>query len=419
MGSNGTLDNNMAVDMNMNSGIDYEYNPAGENMGGNFNMAYSGQSMKIEDSRVDGDVGKSLERMMAERNNMNKQLESMSKKGNMNGENNKNNNFFFLNNKKKKKKKRREEDIDEELEKLEIEISLMEEETNKNNRKNKKNKKNNKDKEVKEDKMELEIKEEDEEEKEDKEDKKKALIKLLMTAKEKDKEKEKNIEIMENKTIEIIAGEITESECYNDYMYNMEEEIEIVDIEIEDIEINKRSDDNIKSNNNKLYIEYDGKEHEIELDENYYNREEIVEYINEGLRENEIEVECEIKDGRFEFRGKKRFSMNNREGSILYYLGFIKSSYINKESYISERTINIGDNIFYIVIDNIEDEPLFRVDMDNGRIEKLLKIKRARTDYLTIKYYRNEKDIIKNDINYNFFFERDNRIKMNITFVRS
>ena len=110
-----------------------------------------------------------------------------------------------------------------------------------------------------------------------------------------------------------------------------------------------------------MYIEEEGREEKyIEMEDNYYNREEIVEYINEGLRENKIEIECMIEGGRFEFRGRNKFKMYNKEGSILYYLGFNKNSYINKERYKAEKSINIGDNIFYIVLENICERPLFR-----------------------------------------------------------
>ena len=76
--------------------------------------------------------------------------------------------------------------------------------------------------------------------------------------------------------------------------------------------------------------------------------------------------------------------------------------------------IGIGDNIFYLVIENISTEPLFLIDNDLGTINKLQNINdEYKLDHLIIKFYRTYKDIIKNNKEYNFFFEQNHKIKFN------
>ena len=109
--------------------------------------------------------------------------------------------------------------------------------------------------------------------------------------------------------------------------------------------------------------------------------------------------------------------MNYDENSILPYLGFIKSSYFNKFKYEAENSINIGDNIFYLVIENISDEPLFLIDMDTNNIIKLVDLNShildtIEIDHLIIKFYKTKNFIIKNNKEYSFFFENDHKIEL-------
>jgi hypothetical protein len=108
--------------------------------------------------------------------------------------------------------------------------------------------------------------------------------------------------------------------------------------------------------------------------------------------------------------------------SILPYLGFSKSTYFNKTIYEAESSINIGDNIFYLVIENISDHPMFLIDMDLKKITKLLYFnineddhdQNYILDHLIIKFYRSKKNIIKNNNEYSFFFENDHHIQFAI-----
>jgi hypothetical protein len=287
-----------------------------------------------------------------------------------------------------------------------------------------------------------------EEIKEKVDEKTKALFKLLIDAKTKKtdpespmnltiKEKEQKIFIddenikysgkeinnvlkknIEKLNLNIISNEITERDCYNDYMIKLDKMITINDLNIIDLEIPKREDDNITELNNKLEIEINNEIKTIILESNYYNRNELVYFINEGLKSNEIDISCLIDDNdKFIFRSNtnSKFLMRSGEYSILPYLGFLKNTYLNKDKYESENSIDIGDNIFYIVIENISDEPIFLINEDEKIIEKLLNINNViEVDHLIVKFYKTKKYIIKHNSEYSFFFENDHRINFQI-----
>ena len=75
----------------------------------------------------------------------------------------------------------------------------------------------------------------------------------------------------------------------------------------------------------------------------------------------------------------------------VYDLGhlILKNTYINKNRYESEYSLDIGDNIFYLVIENISEEPLFLINLDEGTIEKISSIcNEIEVDCLIIKFYK-------------------------------
>ena len=156
------------------------------------------------------------------------------------------------------------------------------------------------------------------------------------------------------------------------------------------------------------------KEHIIELEENYYNRNEVCYYINEAFENNAINIKCNLIEDNFIFKSTERFNMINESDSILPFLGFNKNSYINRNEYKSTNIIKLGDNIFYLVIENICKEPLFLINNDNYEIKKLVELNEDyEIDHLIIKFYRTKNEIIKNDLEYKFFFEREHKIILN------
>ena len=81
----------------------------------------------------------------------------------------------------------------------------------------------------------------------------------------------------------------------------------------------------------------------IELEENYYNRNEICYYLNEALLNNNISIKSSINDDNFVFTSNTKFDMINDNGSILSYLGYNKNSYTNKNEYKANNTLKLGN----------------------------------------------------------------------------
>ncbi len=191
-----------------------------------------------------------------------------------------------------------------------------------------------------------------------------------------------------------------------------------MDLNITGIEIPKRIDDNISEFNNRLEIEIDKQTKTLVLEQNYYNRNELVEFLNEGLKANSIDIECKLNsDDKFVFvsNQNKKFIMKLGESSILPYLGFLKNTYQNKTVYEAENPIDIGDNIFYLVIENISEEPIFLIDQDEEKIEKIKELdSQLEIDHLIIKFYKTKKNLVKNNTEYSFFFENEHKINFEI-----
>jgi hypothetical protein len=407
--------------------------------------------------------------------NMNQKSPNMNQKNpNMNQ---KNDDFFFLNDSENKKKEVVKQKQTKEVVKQKQTKEVVKQKQTKEIVKQPKSQKNSKlidnthdinlDKEIEALEASIRIDEEKklEEKKRSEKDSKKALIKLLVDAKKnketdiksdtsdifsekenfsslnkqnnnnvieldiKKKNKNNNISIndtlnglkqdklFEEKIIEIHSNKVVDSECFNDYMINFENKIRFRDININSIQLPRNTKENIiEGKNNSLKIVIDNKEHIIELEENYYNRNEICFYINEAFQNNSINIKCGLVEDNFIFKSQERFNMINETDSILPYLGFNKNSYLNRNEYKSTNILKLGDNIFYLVIENICREPLFLINNDNDEIKKLIELnENYEVDHLIIKFYRTRNEIIKNDLEYKFFFEKEHKIVLNFT----
>ena len=209
---------------------------------------------------------------------------------------------------------------------------------------------------------------------------------------------------------DIDSENITSYDCYNDYMVNLDKKIVLTDINIKNIELPINNLENINSSNNELKININGKEQIFELEENYYNRDEIKDFLNEAFISYNFDINCDIQDGNFIFHSNNKFTMLNHDTSILPILGFNKNAYVNKNMYTAENPHQIGDNIFYLVIENISSKPLFYINKDTNEIKKLFDFEPLQTDNLIIKFNKSPKDLIKNNKEYNFFFETKHTI---------
>lgn len=106
------------------------------------------------------------------------------------------------------------------------------------------------------------------------------------------------------------------------------------------------------------------------------------------------------------FISDKEFNLINQENSILPYLGYTRNNYYNKKKYHGTNSIDIGDNIFYLIIENISEDALFLINNDTETIKKIKEIDdELEIDHLVIKFYKTKNNIIKNNKEYSFFFE--------------
>jgi hypothetical protein len=213
---------------------------------------------------------------------------------------------------------------------------------------------------------------------------------------------------------EINPSSITSFDCYNDYMADLPNLINVTDLKIKNISIPKNSGENINKLNNELKIVIDNREQIFELEENYYNRYEIKDFLNEAFEAYNFDIKCELKDDNFIFSSNGKFAMINHETSILPTLGFNRNAYVNRNIYSAENCHQIGDNIFYLVIENISEYPLFCINNDSGEINKLQSIVPSEIDHLIIKFYKTQKDLIKNNKDYKFFFENSHFIALEL-----
>ncbi len=203
---------------------------------------------------------------------------------------------------------------------------------------------------------------------------------------------------------DIDSEKITSYDCYNDYMIDLEKKIRLSDIAIKSIELPINNSENINMMNNELKIIINNKEQIFELEENYYNRYEIKDFLNEAFNAYNFDITCDIQEGIFIFNSSSKFTMLNHDKSILPSLGFNKNAYVNKNTYIGESPHQIGDNVYYLVIENVSSEPLFYINKDNDEIKKLFDFEPIEIDNLIIKFNKSQKDLIKNSKEYNYFF---------------
>lgn len=203
---------------------------------------------------------------------------------------------------------------------------------------------------------------------------------------------------------DIDSENVTSYDCYNDYMVNLDKKMKIADINIKSIELPINNSENINKSNNELKIVINNKEQIFELEENYYNRYEIRDFLNEAFNAYKFNISCDVQDGIFIFHSESKFTMLNHETSILSTLGFNKNAYVNKNMYTAENPHQIGDNIYYMIIENISYEPIFYINKDTHEIKKLFDYNPIETDNLIIKFNKSKKDLIKNNKEYNYFF---------------
>lgn len=213
--------------------------------------------------------------------------------------------------------------------------------------------------------------------------------------------------------INISSDDHTESECYNNYMVQLEHSIkDLSELDISNISMPMCDKNNI-DDKNKLTIKINNDEHEIFVEPDYYNRYELVDVLNEGFNMHELNIKCTLNENdNIVFESNTVFELKNGDNSILGCMGFTKNNYFGNNKYESDNSINIGDNIYYLVIENLSSDPMFYINSDDNIQKRMIQQSlNMDIDYLIIKFYRTKKDVINNTKEYSHFFESKHTIE--------
>lgn len=233
-------------------------------------------------------------------------------------------------------------------------------------------------------------------------------------------EEKEEIEYKPNKIskISIYSDELVEEESYNEYQKELNNTLFVNKIEITDIEFKKRANDNITSDNNLLIIKKNEKIYEIEITEDYYNRYELIETINEVIQNLNIEIKLDEEDyciinsidnepfNMYDIHPENLDKDDININTILPILGFKNTTYINKTEYKSEKDIELGDNIYYLIIENLNNKPICQINLDSNNKIKYMnnEYKNIELDVLDIKINKTYNSQVKNNPMYEHFF---------------
>ena len=97
--------------------------------------------------------------------------------------------------------------------------------------------------------------------------------------------------------------------------------------------------------------------------------------------------------------------------------GFNQQLYTNNYTYVANTSINLGDNVYYLMIENLnENNPLFLIK--EGVIENINQLdEEQNVDYLVIKFYKTKKNIVDNNLEYSHFFDNNHKIEFIFNYI--
>lgn len=212
------------------------------------------------------------------------------------------------------------------------------------------------------------------------------------------------------------------SKSNNSYTFNFSKHLNIKNIDLLRPSFPKKISENVTNKNNILKIEYDGEIYDFLINEDYYNRYELCDYISDLFKENNLNIQLLMdKNDNYVFICEKHLKLFDCVNSILFVMGFINGNYDNYSNaykthipLISDNPILLCDNIYYLSIINVRYEPIFRINMDDDVVDVIYKINDCigsnRLDILFFSTPLQELDIMKVDHfsgehNYDLFIE--------------
>jgi len=215
--------------------------------------------------------------------------------------------------------------------------------------------------------------------------------------------------------IDITSNE-KESKYFSDYMINFNKPY--TNVLIENIKLKDKLIFNpkITSNNNELKIICGSETRDIQLDEDYYSLDDIVEGITENL--SDINISLSINDDGF-------VEINNNEGekfdmicslnSFGKYLGFTQNKYESSSSYIAEEIPELNLNELYIFFPNLDKtNPVFSIN-SNQEVRCINKLKQISNLKSLIVQFKKTKDPTKKDF---ITFEDKPKLNLEVTFSK-
>jgi hypothetical protein len=170
-------------------------------------------------------------------------------------------------------------------------------------------------------------------------------------------------------TLDITQGDDLDNKYYSDFMIDFNEKYGRTYKNISNLKFKIKTLPDLKpfidETCNKLKIIIGNETKKIELDDGYYELDELLEGITENLED--VDIVCKKdKKGRvvFENKNKEEFEIDCEDCSFGKYLGFTEEKYESESKYISESTSQLAINKIYLYFPNISEQSFCVINND-------------------------------------------------------
>jgi hypothetical protein len=212
--------------------------------------------------------------------------------------------------------------------------------------------------------------------------------------------------------IDITSNE-KDPKYYSDYMINFNKPY--TNITIDNIKLNDKLIFNpkITNNNNELKIICGTELRDIQLDEDYYSLDDILEGITENLSDINISIMLN-DDGHVEIVNNEgeKFNMICGSKSFGKFIGFTEEKYEGLSNYVAEATPELNLNEIFIFFPNLDKvNPIFSLNQ-NQEIKCLTKLKPITNLKSLIVQFKKSSDPTKKDF---IMFESKPELSLEVT----
>jgi hypothetical protein len=189
----------------------------------------------------------------------------------------------------------------------------------------------------------------------------------LSTEQKKSVEKQKRKETI---NLEITQDNDLDNKYYSDFMIDFNEKFDRTYKNVTNLKLKIKSLSDLKPHINetcnKLKIIIGNETKKIELEDGYYELDELLEGITENLED--VNIICrKDKKGRviFENTNNEEFEIDCEDTSFAKYLGFTENKYELECKYISEIVSPLSINKIFVYFPNISNESFCTIDNNN------------------------------------------------------